>query len=36
MKNKSKRYKEILKTVIKDKKLTAKEALDLVIKNLIL
>jgi len=33
MKNKSKRYKEILKTVIKDKKLTAKEALDLVIKN---
>ena len=33
MKIRSKRYKEILKTVIKDKKLTAKEALDLVIKN---
>ena len=30
---KSKRYKEILKTSIKDKKVSAKEALDLVKKN---
>jgi large subunit ribosomal protein L1 len=33
MKNKSKRYKEILKSGIKDKKISAKEALDLVRKN---
>ena len=33
MKKKSKRYKEILKTSIKDKKISAKEALDLVKKN---
>ena len=33
MKKKSKRYKEILKTSIKDKKITPKEALDLVKKN---
>ena len=33
MKNKSKRYKEILKSEIKDKKISAKEALDLVRKN---
>ena len=33
MKNRSKRYKEILKTVVKDKKITAKEILDLVKKN---
>jgi large subunit ribosomal protein L1 len=33
MKNKSKRYKEILKSAIKDKKISAKEALDLVRKN---
>ena len=33
MKKKSKRYKEILKNSIKDKKVTTKEALDLVIKN---
>ena len=33
MKKKSKRYKEILKTSIKDKKINAKEALDLVKKN---
>ena len=33
MKKRSKRYKEILKTVIKDKKLPAKEILDLVKKN---
>ena len=33
MKKKSKRYKEILKNAIKDKKITAKEALDLVKKN---
>ena len=33
MKKKSKRYKEIFKTVIKDKKISAKEALDLVKKN---
>lgn len=33
MKKKSKRYKEILKNTIKDKKVNAKEALDLVKKN---
>ena len=33
MKKKSKRYKEILKTSIKDKKVSAKEALELVKKN---
>jgi len=33
MKKKSKRYKEILKTSIKDKKISPKEALDLVKKN---
>ena len=33
MKKKSKRYKEILKTSIEDKKISAKEALDLVKKN---
>ena len=33
MKKKSKRYKEILKTAIKDKKIAAKEILDLVKKN---
>ena len=33
MKNKSKRYKEILKTSVKDKKIPAKEALELVKKN---
>ena len=33
MKKKSKRYKEILKTVIKDKKISAKEILELVKKN---
>ena len=33
MKKKSKRYKEILKNSIKDKKVSAKEALDLVKKN---
>ena len=33
MKKKSKRYKEILKTAIKDKKVEVKEALDLVKKN---
>ena len=33
MKNRSKRYKEILKTAVKDKKITAKEILDLVKKN---
>ena len=33
MKKKSKRYKEILKNVVKDKKLDAKEILDLVKKN---
>ena len=33
MKKKSKRYREILKTSIKDKKISAKEALDLVKKN---
>ena len=33
MKKKSKRYKEILKTSIRDKKISAKEALDLVKKN---
>ncbi len=33
MKNKSKRYKEILKNAIVDKKVNAKEALDLVKKN---
>ena len=33
MKKKSKRYKEILKTSITDKKISAKEALDLVKKN---
>ena len=33
MKKKSKRYREILKTSIKDKKIGAKEALDLVKKN---
>ena len=33
MKKKSKRYKEIFKTAIKDKKISAKEALDLVKKN---
>tara|TARA_A100001015_G_scaffold265315_1_gene313570 strand:- start:409 stop:1095 length:687 start_codon:yes stop_codon:yes gene_type:complete len=33
MKNKSKRYREILKASIKDKKISAKEALDLVKKN---
>jgi len=33
MKNKSKRYKEILKTAVKDKKITAKEILELVKKN---
>ena len=33
MKKKSKRFREILKNVIKDKKVNAKEALDLVIKN---
>ena len=30
MKNRSKRYKEILKTAVKDKKITAKEIIDLV------
>ena len=34
MKKKSKRFREILKTSIKDKKVSAKEALDLVKKNL--
>ena len=33
MKKRSKRYKEILKTVVKDKKIAAKEILDLVKKN---
>ena len=33
MKKNSKRYKEILKNSIKDKKISAKEALDLVKKN---
>jgi len=33
MKKKSKRYREILKNSIKDKKITAKEALELVKKN---
>jgi len=33
MKKKSKRYKEILKTAVKDKKITAKEIIDLVKKN---
>ena len=33
MKKKSKRYKEILKTAIKDKKIDSKEDLDLVKKN---
>ena len=33
MKKKSKRYKELLKTVIKDKKLSAKDILELVKKN---
>ena len=33
MKNKSKRYKEILKTAVKNKKITAKEILELVKKN---
>ena len=33
MKKKSKRYKEILKTAVKDKKIAAKEILDLVKKN---
>ena len=33
MKKKSKRYKEIFKSVVKDKKLNAKDALDLVKKN---
>ena len=33
MKKRSKRYKEILKTAIKDKKISAKEVLDLVKKN---
>ena len=33
MKRNSKRYREILKNSIKDKKITAKEALDLVKKN---
>ena len=33
MKKKSKRYKEVLKTAIKDKKIAAKEILDLVKKN---
>ena len=33
MKKRSKRYKEISKTAIKNKKISAKEALDLVKKN---
>jgi large subunit ribosomal protein L1 len=33
MKNKSKRYKEIFKSAIKEKKISAKEAIDLVRKN---
>ena len=33
MKKKSKRYKEILKTVLNDKKINTKEALDLVKRN---
>ena len=33
MKKKSKRYQEILKTAVKDRKITAKEILDLVKKN---
>ena len=33
MKKKSKRFREILKTLIKDKKVGAKDALDLVKKN---
>ena len=33
MKNRSKRYKEILKTALKDKKIAVKEILDLVKKN---
>ena len=33
MKKKSKRYKEILKSAVKDKKLNAKDALDLIKKN---
>ena len=33
MKNKSKRYKELLKTSVKDKKISSKEILDLVKKN---
>ena len=33
MKRRSKRYKEILKTAIKDKKIAVKEILDLVKKN---
>ena len=33
MKNKSKRYREILKNKIKDKKINVKEAIDLVKKN---
>ena len=33
MKKKSKRFKEILKSSIKDKKISAKDALDLVKKN---
>ena len=33
MKKKSKRYNELLKTVVKDKKLSAKDILELVKKN---
>ena len=33
MKNKSKRYKDLLKTIVKDKKLSTKEVLDVVKKN---
>ena len=33
MKNKSKRYKDLLKTIVKDKKLSTKDILDLVKKN---
>ena len=33
MKKRSKRYKKILKTAVKDKKITAKEIIDLVKKN---
>ena len=36
MKKKSKRYKNLLKSVVKDKKLTAKEILDLVKKIVLL